>query len=90
MSGRVGHPNGNDALLQAMREAFSRRDFGKTLAAFQRLSEIGEMPRDVRTEASSLAARALIYRESRRSPTQRLRARGGAGRQPRSNGSRDT
>jgi len=84
LAGKIQDASENSALLSAMRKAFSRRDYDKTLAAFQQLSTTGSMPRDMRTEANCLAARALICRESglpaKPRSVRRSRARRGAAR----------
>ena len=63
MADRV--PNTSEALLNGMREAFAQRDFEQTLAGFQQLSETGRMPRNIRIEATCLAARALTASKER-------------------------
>jgi hypothetical protein len=48
-----------------MRDSFLRRDFDEALAAFQQLTEMGRIPRNMRIEATCLAARALTARKDR-------------------------
>lgn len=65
----------DDALLLAMREAFLDRDFERTLAVFQQLTGMGRKPvRNIRVEATSLAARALTARQERSAARSLLRA----------------
>ena len=64
-AGNFRQSNGNTALLIAIREAFVRRDFEGALAAYQQLSATGKMPRNVRIEATCLAARAMSARKER-------------------------
>ncbi len=65
MAGRVPQTNDYGALLTVMREAYSRRHFEETLAAFEQLAAIGRIPRNMRIEATCLAARALIASKNR-------------------------
>ncbi len=61
----AGDPSDKVALLGVMREAFAQRDFGDTVELFQRLTDLGKMPRNIRIEATCLAARALIASKNR-------------------------
>lgn len=61
----MADPDASGELLSAMREAFARNDFQQTLAAFQRLSDMGRMRRSLRVETTCLAARAHIARQER-------------------------
>jgi predicted Zn-dependent protease len=65
LAGRVQEASDNGVLLTAMREAFTKRDFEGTLAAFRHLIEMIRVPRNMRLEATCLAARALIARKDR-------------------------
>mgnify|MGYP002790681767 CR=1 FL=1 len=54
-----------EALLARMREAFSERQWDQTLELFGEFAAYSKVPRNMRVEASCLAARSMIALQNR-------------------------
>lgn len=54
-----------ESLLVQMREAFGERQWDTTIELFGELNEFGKMPRNMRVEATCLAARSMISLQNR-------------------------
>ena len=54
-----------DSLLKQMRAAFEERRFDETIQLFEEISKFRKIPRNVRIEATCLAARSMTSMQNR-------------------------